>query len=120
MNRDDAKLSELNRKTFAAEDHSSRDELAPHLTDDFKVARGNWEIENKEQMLTRVAADKSGRTRRIDEESVHIWDTSGVVTSRLTLLERDGTAVGRFWNTKVCVKQGDGWKCLAWQVARIP
>ena len=119
MNRDEGQLSELNRKTFAAEDHASRDELGPELTDDFKIARGNWEIEGKEQMLTRVAADTSGRTRTIDEESVRIWETSAVVTSRVTVLERDGSVVGRFWNTKVCVKQGADWKCRAWQVARI-
>lgn len=120
MNADEHELSELNRRTFAAEDHASRDELAPLLTDDFKIARGNWSIEDKEQMLARIAADTSRRTRAIDEDSIRIWGASAVVTCRVTLREPDGTVVGYFWNSKVCVKRVDGWKCAAWQVVRIP
>jgi hypothetical protein len=120
MTLDEQKVLRLNTATFAAEDNASRDALESWLTDDFQIARGNWTIETKDQMLKRIGSDTSGRKRAVSDESVKVWPDGAVVTSTVTLTEPDGRLVGVFWNTKVCVRQGSDWKCSAWQVVRLP
>jgi hypothetical protein len=41
------------------------------------------------------------------------------VTSRVTLKEKSGEVVGRYWNTKVFAQGKPNWQCIAWQVATI-
>lgn len=92
------------------------------LADDFRIIRSNLIIEDKPAMLCRVATDASHRKREVDNKSeeVKIFGDSAIVTCRITLKEEDGEIVGHFWNTKVFVRQEEDWKCLVWQVARIP
>jgi hypothetical protein len=114
------KLRELNMESFQAEDAAKVEPLQRILADDFKIVRSNYVIEDKPTMLSRVAADTSGRKRKIDDDSVNLYEDSAVVVSRVTLIESNGEIFGRFWNTKVFVRLQGQWKCLIWQVARLP
>jgi hypothetical protein len=113
-------LRKLNRESFQAEDNANRDPLEHILADDFRIVRSNYEIEDKPTMLRRVAADTSRRKREVDHDNIKVYGDSAVVTSRVTLKEASSDIVGRFWNTKVLVRREGQWKCLVWQVVRIP
>jgi hypothetical protein len=115
-------LRKLNRDSFQAEDSAKREPLERILADDdFRIVRSNYVIEDKPAMLCRVAADTSCRKREVDDDNVKVYeDNSAVVTSRVTLKETGGEIVGRFWNTKVFARREGQWKCIIWQVARIP
>jgi hypothetical protein len=113
-------LKKLNSESFQAEDNASREPLGRILADDFRIARSNYVIEDKPTMLNRVTADASRRKRDVHDENVNVYGDGAVVTSRVTLKEESGEVVGRFWNTKVFVMREGEWKCLVWQVARIP
>lgn len=113
-------LKKLNKESFQAEDDHSRNALVPILADDFKIVRSNFILEDKPAMLCRVAADPSRRKREVDDEEVKVYGDSAVVTCRVTLKEENGDIFGYFWNTKVFVKQEKDWKCVVWQVARVP
>jgi hypothetical protein len=113
-------LRKLNRESFQAEDDHSREGLEPILADDFRIVRSNFIMEDKPAMLCRVAADTSHRRREVDAEEVKVYGDSAVVTCRVTLKEESGKIFGYFWNTKVFVRREKDWKCIVWQVARIP
>jgi hypothetical protein len=113
-------LRKLNRESFQAEDDANREPLEHILADDFRIVRSNYVIEEKPTMLSRVAADTSRRKREVDDDNVKVYEDSAVVTSRVTLKETSGEIVGHFWNTKVFVRREGQWKCLIWQVVRIP
>lgn len=113
-------LRKLNRESFQAEDDAKREPLEHILADDFRIVRSNYVIEDKPTMLSRIAADTSRRKREVDDDNVKVYEDSAVVTSRVTLKETSGEMVGRFWNTKVFVRREGQWKCLVWQVVRIP
>jgi hypothetical protein len=113
-------LRKLNRESFQAEDDAKREPLEHILADDFRIVRSNYVIEDKPKMLSRVAADSSGRKREVDDENINVYEDSAVVTSRVTLKEASSEIVGRFWNTKVFVRREGQWKCLIWQVVPIP
>jgi hypothetical protein len=114
-------LRKLNRESFQAEDGAKREPLEHILADDdFRIVRSNYMIEDKPTMLSRVAADSSGRKREVDDENVKVYEDSSVVTSRVTLKETSGEIVGRFWNTKMFARRKGQWKCILWQVAQIP
>lgn len=114
-------LKKLNRDTFKAEDDANREPLERILADDFRIIRSNLIIEDKPAMLCRVAADTSQRKREVDDESedVKIYGDSAVITCLITLKEKNGDVVGRFWNTKVFGRREGAWRCLVWQVVRI-
>jgi hypothetical protein len=115
-------LRKLNTESFQAEDDANREPLERILADDdFRIVRSNYVIEDKPAMLCRVAADTSHKKREVDDENVKVYeDNSAVVTSRVTLKQASGEIVGRFWNTKVFARPEGRWKCIIWQVARIP
>jgi hypothetical protein len=113
-------LRKLNRESFQAEDDANREPLERILADDFRIVRSNYVIEDKPTMLSRVADDNSRRKREVDDDSVKVYEHSAVVPSRVTLKESSGEIVGRFWNTKIFAMRDGQWKCLVWQVTRIP
>jgi hypothetical protein len=113
---DVAMLTELNNKSFEAEEDGSRENLDSLLTDDFRIVRSNFNVSDKQAMLTDVSAN-ANKGRGVDEVSVKVYGDSAVVTSHLTT--RNQNTVSQFWNTKVFVKQGGEWRCRAWQVARL-
>lgn len=115
-------LIKLNRDTFKAEDDANSELLERIMADEFRIIRSNLIIEDKPAMLCRVAADTSQRIREVDNESeeVRIFGDSAVVTCRITLKEEGGEVFGQFWNTKVFVNREGEWKCVVWQVAKLP
>lgn len=113
---DVARLLELSRSSFEAEEEGNREALDSQLTDDFKIVRSNFSVSERQAMLDNVPAN-AGKGRAVDEVSVKIYGDSAVVTSHLSTKTQD--TVGQFWNTQVFVKQDGEWRCRAWQVARL-
>lgn len=115
---DEGKLRGLNQLSFEAEDKRDSAALAPILADEFRIVRSSFKVETKPEMLTSVANSPPGRRRTVSEESVRVHGHRALVASLITLEEGE-TFIGRFWNTKIFAKQGEEWRCVAWQVAEI-
>lgn len=113
MTDDEQALLDLNRKTFAAEEHKPAKSwekiLHTALADDFRLRRGIGEIENRERMIARLSRTKP-TPREILEEGVVIEKETAVVRSRVRMGEKT------FRNAKLFEKTPDGWRCVYWRV----
>jgi ketosteroid isomerase-like protein len=117
----EAELRELNRRSFQAEDspEDAATILEPLLSSDFSIVRARGVVQNRQQMIDQARNDTTGRLRRLEEEQVRVYGDAAVARTLLTLLEPGGQEVGRYWNTKVFVRQEPGWKCIAWHVTQV-
>ena len=116
----EAEVQGLNQDSFRAEDdpETAKSILDTLLSSDFYIVRARGVIQDKQQMIDHAAGDTSGRLRRLEEVDVRVYGDTGVARTLLTLLEPTGEEVGRYWNTKVFVRQEPGWKCVAWHVTQ--
>jgi hypothetical protein len=115
MSDDERTLLDLNRVTFAAEQHkpakSWADVLHKALTDDFRLRRGIGEIEDRERMIARLSRTKPV-PREILEATVAVQEETAVVRSRVRM------GGNTFRNAKLFEKTSDGWRCAYWRVTR--
>jgi hypothetical protein len=63
----------------------------------------------------------AGRGRTADQLEVRPYAGWALVTCRVaTTRNADGTpGGGNFWNTRVFVRDPEGWRCAAWQATKI-
>jgi len=115
-----ADFARTNELLLRAEEAGDGNALAELVTDGFTIIRASGVRQNKEEFLKAAPGAKElGRSSREFEVRVH--GECAVVHLKITTLRNpDGTVITRhFWNTRVYMKQGDQWKCAAWQVTEI-
>lgn len=105
----------LNRQSFLAEELQDCAMLEPILHDEFWIIRSGGQKQNKQEMLNALG----GGRREIRNELVQLCGTDAAVALTLVGYYKDDSYVGDFWNMKVFVRTGSGWRCKMWQVVRI-
>ena len=109
----------LNQQILEAEEEGREADLEPLLTDDFWIVRGSGVKQNRQDYLNDVKRNANlGRTA--DQTEVRLCDECAVYTCLVTTTRtpEDGPG-GRFWNTRLFERDGEGWRCAAWQVTKI-
>jgi hypothetical protein len=114
------KLVKLNNDSFQAEEDADAARMGSLLAPDFTILRpGDLEklkVVTRDDFLNGLAA----RRRLIEDVCVKPFGEVAVITSLLSIHDEQGQTTGRFWNTKVCVKQANGeWLIRDWRVNRI-
>jgi len=115
-----ADLARTNGLLLRAEEAGDSNALASLITENFTIIRANGVRQNKEDFL-KAAPGAKELGRSSSEFEVRMLGECVVVHLKITTLRKpDGTVITRhFWNTRVYMKQGDQWKCAAWQVTEI-
>ena len=113
-------LTALNEHILQAEEAGLTDDLATLLHEDFTIIRTSGKKENRQAFLDAVPAN-ANRGRTADQLEIHPYgDCAVVIICVTTSQNKDGApAVGRFWNTRVFIRQSGQWRCVAWQVTEI-
>ena len=113
-------IAELNAFILEAEEQGSRADLAPLLTRDFIIIRAIGLKQNRDTFLDAVPGG-ADRGRTADQPEVRLHGDCAVFTCRVTTTRNpDGSlGGGSFWNTRVFVRDLEGWRCAAWQVTEI-
>ena len=113
-------LTTLNAQILQAEEAGLPDQIAPHLHENFTIIRASGKKENRQAFLDAVPAN-ANRGRSADQLEIHPYgDCAVVIICVTTSQNKDGApAVGRFWNTRVFIRQSGQWRCVAWQVTEI-
>jgi uncharacterized protein DUF4440 len=114
-------LRALNERILKLEEAGSKIELDRLLHQDFTIIRGSGVKEDREAFLKAVPAN-AGRGRTADQPEVRLYGDCAVFTCVVTTTKNpDGSlGGGRFWNTRLFVRQAGEWLCVAWQVTPIP
>jgi Domain of unknown function (DUF4440) len=114
-------LTNQNEFILQAEEQGHKADLAPLLTDEFIIIRATGVKQNRDDFLKAVPGN-AGRGRTADQPEVHLYGDCAVFTCRVTTTRNpDGTpGGGSFWNTRLFVRDPEGWRCAAWQVTKIP
>jgi uncharacterized protein (TIGR02246 family) len=118
---DEIKALESERfRAMAAGDVAALERL---LGDDLVYTHSSASLDTKASLIEGI------RTKRFNYqkferpvEEVHVYGDSAVVAgqARIELLGESGTRVLNVRYTDVWVKQGDGWRMVAWQSTPIP
>jgi uncharacterized protein (TIGR02246 family) len=118
---DEIKALESERfRAMAAGDVAALERL---LGDDLVYTHSSASLDTKASLIEGI------RTKRFNYqkferpvEEVRVYGESAVVTgqARIELLGESGTRVLNVRYTDVWVKQGDGWRMVAWQSTPIP
>ena len=113
-------LTDLNEMILEAEEEGRTADLEPRLTADFTIVRASGEKQDRQKFLAAVPGN-AGRGRVADQPGVQLYDECAVFTCRVTTTRNaDGTpGGGRYWNTRLFVREAAGWRCAAWQVMGI-
>lgn len=113
-------LTKINALILRAEEEGQKADLAPRLTDDFIIIRATGLKQNRDEFLEAVP-DNAGRGRTAHQLEVRPYAGWAFVTCRVaTTRNGDGTpGGGNFWNTRVFVRDPQGWRCAAWQATKI-
>lgn len=115
-------LGTKNERILELEEAGSKKELDRLLHNDFTIIRGNGAKEDRDAFLKAVPAN-AGRGRRMaDQPEVRLYGDCAFITCIVTTTKNpDGSpGGGRFWNTRLFVRQAGEWLCVAWQVTPIP
>lgn len=114
------KLVKLNNDSFQAEESADAAQMARLLTLDFTILRPKDLEKGKVVTRDEFLDDLAARGRLVEDICVRLFGEVAVVTSLLSTHDEQRQATGRFWNTKVCVKQVNGeWLIRDWRVNRI-
>jgi hypothetical protein len=113
-------LTNKNEFILQAEEQGRKADLAPLLTDDFSIIRATGLKQDRQDFLEAVQGN-AGRGRTADQPEVRLYGDCAVYTCRVTTTRNpNGTpGGGRFWNTRLFVRDPEGWRCAAWQVTEI-
>jgi hypothetical protein len=114
-------LRALNERILKLEEAGSKIKLDRLLHQDFTIIRGSGVKEDREAFRKAVPAN-AGRGRTADQPEVRLYGDCAVFTCVVTTTKNpDGSlGGGRFWNTRLFVRQAGEWLCVAWQVTPIP
>jgi hypothetical protein len=108
----EALLIDLNKSILKAEEDGNVNEIAKHLHSTFKIIRANGEVEDRQAFL-RMVPEKARQGRTSDLEEVRLFEDRAVFTCRVE------TKAGLFWNTRLFLRENNGWLCAQWQVIKI-
>jgi len=113
-------LNHINQQILRAEEAGDQAILSPLLHPDFTIVRASGEKQDRQTFLDTVLANKN-RGRTNNQLELRLYGDRAVFTCIVTTTEnRDGTTnSGRFWNTRLFVREHGEWRCAAWQVMKI-
>ncbi len=122
-NVNDALISELlalNERILQAEEMGLKDEIAPLLHKDFTIIRATGVKQDRQTFLDAVSSN-ANRGRTTEQPEVRLYGDCGVFTCIvMTMQNPDGSPnAGRFWNTRLFVREQSQWRCAAWQTTKI-
>ena len=109
-------LTSVNARILQAEEEGRPADLEPLLIEEFTIVRANGKKQSRQKFLKEVPAN-ANRGRVADRPDVRVYGECAVFTGRVTTTRDPGS--GRFWNTRLFVRDATGWRCAAWQVTRI-
>lgn len=113
-------ITELNQRILKYEEAGAAEELAPLLSEAFIIVRSSGEKADRQAFLNAVPAN-ANRGRSTTQFNVHLMGDGGLHTCIVTTTQNpDGTAnPGRFWNTRLFVRENEQMRCMTWQVMKI-
>lgn len=113
-------LNFVNQHILLAEEDGDQADLEPLLADGFSIIRASGVRQDRQAYLDAVTAN-AHRGRTADQPEVQLYGDCAVFTCIVTTTQNsDGTPnPGRFWNTRVFVREKGEWHCAAWQVTKI-
>lgn len=113
-------LITLNQQMLQAEEDDDSESLARLLTEDFTIIRASGVKQDRQAFLDAVP-DNANRGRSAAEPDVYTVGECAVYTVIVTTTQdADGTPnPGRFWNTRMFLKENGQWGCAGWQVTGI-
>ncbi|MDH4135457.1 MAG: cupin domain-containing protein [Anaerolineae bacterium] len=115
-----SEINYLNQRIVQAEESGLKDDLVPLLADSFTIIRSNGE-KSKRQAFLDAVPDNANRGRRTAQPNVQLAGRCAIYTCIVTTTQNPaGTPnPGRFWNTRLFVRENGQWRCLTWQVMKI-
>lgn len=109
-------------RLIEAENTRNAGASAAELATDFVgITRARGVEQDRDAMLQEVANPKSLVERQLEPER-WVRQSGDVAVVRSVVVVYDGTSppvVARFRNVHVLTREGDAWKCLAWQVTKL-
>jgi len=119
-----AELEGLVEKLVEAENHAAPAEAEPILSQKgfVGITRMDGEEQDRKGLLDRIENPRNAAVRRAVKVE-HSWVSPelGVVQSIVTTTNPGDPnfTSGRFRNLHVFQKEGEEWRCLAWQVTKL-
>ena len=125
-------LKKLNADTFRAE---AREEIdigdgrkegwepflrGVLLRSDFRIIRARGVEQNIDEMINEIKTGTPYRRVPVGDPEGYVYGDLGVVISVIMLPDNPDTRRDRFQNVKVFIRQTNDWKCVYWQVTKIP
>jgi len=116
----ETEIADLNRRILQAEEAGRVEDLAPLLAEGFTIVRSTGQTADRQAFLDGVPGS-ANRGRSAAQPRVHRIGECIVFTCIVTTTrDPDGTPNhGRFWNTRLFIRQNGQWRCAAWQVMKI-
>jgi hypothetical protein len=113
-------LTDLNQDILQGEEDGNQESVARYLHPDFTIVRSDGEKFDREKFLSSIPANKN-RGRAATWSSIQQVGQCVIYISIVTTTQNpDGKPnPGRFWNTRLFVKENGGWCCRSWQVMKI-
>lgn len=113
-------LNQLNQRILRAEECGDQACLDSLLHRNFTIVRANGEKQDRQIFLDAVDGNKN-RGRSADQSEILFYGSCAVFTCRITTKhDKNGKeVVGHFWNTRMFLRQDEGWLCGSWQVMKI-
>jgi hypothetical protein len=113
-------LIELNDLILQAEEAGLKNDLEPLLADGFSIVRSKGEKVERQAFLDAVP-DNANRGRSAVQHNVYRVGQCAVYTCIVTTTQNPDRTPnhGRFWNTRLFIRENEKWRCLTWQVMRI-
>ena len=115
-------LQQLNAQTFQAEQNRDTGFLKQILTAGFTLVRSSGKVSTRDEMIQGLNDQASNPylSRHVTDIQVRLYNGCAVVMSVLVTEEdKDGERIRKhFRNLKVFVRDGEKWRCDAWQVTR--
>ena len=113
-------LDALNERILQAEEEGLKDEIASLLHKNFTIIRASGAKQDRQTFLDAVSSN-TNRGRTTEQPDVRLYGDCAVFTCIvITTQNSDGTLnPGRFWNTRLFVREQKQWRCAAWQTTKI-
>ena len=113
-------LETLNAHILHAEEMGLKDKIAALLHKDFTIIRATGVKQDRQSFLDAVSSN-ANRGRTAEQPEVRLYGDCAVFTCIvITTQNSDGTPnAGRFWNTRLFVREQSQWRCVAWQTTKI-
>lgn len=88
---------------------------------EFRIVRSSGKIQEKDAMIKQIREDtRPYRREPMGEPEGYEEGDLGVVINLVNLPDDPANSRDSFRNVKIFVRQEDDWKCVYWQVTRIP